>query len=726
MMNLQLRLFFRLLLWIGALGQGWVTANNYDKDVIQPKMNARVVQNKNEAFGRRRRRLMHGKRDLEESSSLSSIQSNFAVFTGYCSSEDSVFNFPLSAGSGKGMAIMMGDEGSATNPTILEIQLTEQTSNLGTTLEIEMDTHRDPLSFGIEGAVSEIPTSWGTRFYYQGVGNEGTEAQVLCPTVEYGTVLDVVVFVRDDSNLMLLADIHKLGDGSEKRGLRVELQKGVVTKGALQAKIPVPKGGKKGGPGRRLMEGRGSTLFVSNEAGTGIDIELDSQEQEVQLGEKVFIQVGVNGSSGEVIYRTLVAEVSSGVDNIPISDFRILPFELTEHGDILIQIEGLNALVNVDHVHLEMRLGIAHAEDISALVDLNAIVPVVNTTLVLNSGWIRRALAEIEAPTEWDLAIISVEATDLDDSSKILVSSSTVQIPGFSESSTKEYFLDGDGTRKLLRHVNTHRSLARNLLNKPPSPAEIAITEEMRHGRKPASMIESFRRLSSPNRKKILIHGYCATKSPFPADHFTDALHFEDPDGYAERGWSHDLFARKISQFSKNNKVDSCACIGHSQGGFACLYLHAFYWSCLDSAQAGGTRLLQSVGTPYLGTPLAAEPATIGEVFGYGCGRCEGLTYDGAKDHLASISPEVQAKMYYYTTSFQPSTNFWEVDYCHALTDILLDDPDDGVTEKWSGQLPSGKSAGFGQGECHTENMKFGPQCHNYARNREMNSKAIY
>jgi len=718
-----------VLKWFALLlQQGWARAIHNDDYVVLPKMVARQVQKNDEEFGRRRRKLLYSGRDLQESGS-SSIQSNFAVFTGYCLPQESFFEFPLSSGSGKGMAIVMGEEGSAMNETPLIIQLTDTTSMGRAILEVDMETHSDPMSFGLGDSVSDDPYSWGTRFYFQEIGNNGTVAQVVCPFNPDGTLLDVVVFVRDDSDLMVHAEVSDLGSDLDKRVMRVELQQNIVTKGSIHAKIPAPKGGKMRDHGRRKLEEGMSTLSVIEQTETGIAFELNSQEHGTQLKEKVFIQLKVQGGSGQSIYRTLVTEVSPVQEKSLLPDIYIQPLEITDVGDILVPISGLEVLTNVDNVHLEIRVGLAFADEITSIVDLYAIVPVVETNLILHSGWIRRALAEMKtvAQEQWDLAIVSVEATDLWDSSKILASSSTVQIPGFSESFARYKFAESYGSRKLLRHDHTHESLARELLNNRPSPEEVIITLDMRQGRRPESMMEDTRRLAPLNRKKILVHGYCGTVSPFPAAHFTDALPFSDPDEYKSKSnWSNDEFARKLNQFAQNNKVDSCACIGHSQGGFACLHLKAYYWSCLDNASAGGTRLLQSIGTPYHGTALAGQLAAIGEVFGGSCGYNSDLTYDGAKDRLANIPPDIQAKMYYYTTSFVNTKSWWRNDYCQSLTDILLRDPDDGVTEKWSGELPYGNSAGHFDGECHTANMKYDPQAQDYNRNQEMNSKAMY
>ena len=61
-------------------------------------------------------------------------------------------------------------------------------------------------------------------------------------------------------------------------------------------------------------------------------------------------------------------------------------------------------------------------------------------------------------------------------------------------------------------------------------------------------------------------------------------------------------------------------------------------------------RVIQSVGSPYLGCPLAGILGSIGGVFGIGCGENEDLTYDGAERWGALIPMEKKAEVYFYTT----------------------------------------------------------------------------
>lgn len=61
-------------------------------------------------------------------------------------------------------------------------------------------------------------------------------------------------------------------------------------------------------------------------------------------------------------------------------------------------------------------------------------------------------------------------------------------------------------------------------------------------------------------------------------------------------------------------------------------------------------RIVQTIGTPYLGCPLAGILALIGEAFGIACGQNDDLTYDGAERWEALIPMEKEAEVYFYTT----------------------------------------------------------------------------
>lgn len=211
----------------------------------------------------------------------------------------------------------------------------------------------------------------------------------------------------------------------------------------------------------------------------------------------------------------------------------------------------------------------------------------------------------------------------------------------------------------------------------------------------------------------MLVHGYCSS-SAWDTGHFSNAVEFKD----YKANRSHDAFARKIRDTGAS--YPSFGVVAHSQGGAAALHLYAKYVSGLDYASGG--RLIQSVGTPYQGTSLAGNLAVLGQVFGAGCGKNTDLTYSGAANWLATIPGWARAEVDYYTTSF--NDRWWAYDYCHLATDLLLDDPDDGTTEKWAGQLSGAVNKGHKSGWCHTSGMRDPAQTRDTSRNSSMSSRA--
>lgn len=238
---------------------------------------------------------------------------------------------------------------------------------------------------------------------------------------------------------------------------------------------------------------------------------------------------------------------------------------------------------------------------------------------------------------------------------------------------------------------------------------DIQIDDSMRMGNRPAQAAVS----KGTGSRLLLVHGYCSS-DVWPASHFTNASKFLDLN--ANR--SHDDFARRIQTFG--NTWASYGIVAHSQGGAAALHLYNYYWSGLDYAT--GSRLIQSVGTPYQGTNLAGILASLGSWFGVGCGTNSNLTYSGASSWLAGIPTSSRAKVNYYTTSFTDRS--WVYDYCHLGTDLVLSDPEDGTTEKAYGQLSGAVNRGHATGQCHTTGMRDPAQYQNSSRNATMNSNA--
>jgi hypothetical protein len=236
------------------------------------------------------------------------------------------------------------------------------------------------------------------------------------------------------------------------------------------------------------------------------------------------------------------------------------------------------------------------------------------------------------------------------------------------------------------------------------------INEEMRFGKRPANLDST----KAVGGKLMLVHGYCSGDAWSQTAQFSNFVKFLD----LNQNRSHDQFANLIKNFGAS--LPSFGVIAHSQGGAATLHLYTYYWSGLDNAT--GSRLIQSVGTPYQGTALAGNLAVLGQIFGAGCGYNNDLTYSGAATWLSGIPSWARAKVYYHTTSF--TDLWWRYDYCSLATDLFLGDPEDGVTEKAYGQLSGANNMGHKTGWCHTTSMRDPGQTTDSSRNTTMNLNA--
>ncbi|HEX6292208.1 MAG TPA: hypothetical protein VFZ66_23670 [Herpetosiphonaceae bacterium] len=215
-----------------------------------------------------------------------------------------------------------------------------------------------------------------------------------------------------------------------------------------------------------------------------------------------------------------------------------------------------------------------------------------------------------------------------------------------------------------------------------------------------------------PSEGIFLVHGYCSG-TLWPQWEFDDGPTVEFSDTFQNR--SHNQFAQLIDQQGDQAFSQAYTIVGHSQGGAAALHLYAYYWSGLDWSQA--PRRIQSVGTPYWGTPLAGLLAWIGQVFGASCGANWNLTQLGAALWQASIPWWARNQVYYATTAHG---NWWIFEsICHASS-FILSGIDDGVVSVWAGQLPGGNNLGMKRNWCHSAGMVYPRQYTDFSRNSEM------
>jgi hypothetical protein len=177
---------------------------------------------------------------------------------------------------------------------------------------------------------------------------------------------------------------------------------------------------------------------------------------------------------------------------------------------------------------------------------------------------------------------------------------------------------------------------------------------------------------------------------------------------------SHDQFAQLLRALGLELK--SFGIVAHSQGGCAAVHLWTYYYSGLDWARGPGTKLIQSVGSPYQGTTLAS----LGWL---ACGTATNMTYDGAATWLSGIPASRRAAVWHHTTDYE-GEGFGK--YCNLATVLLLDKPEDGVTEHLCGQLPGAHNEGLRTPWCHGYDvvMKHPSQTSDQNRNITMSSVA--
>ena len=509
---------------------------------------------------------------------------------------------------------------------------------------------------------------------------DGISAQVKC-----AVATPIVVIMNDNVDLEIHALVTESTEGDE-----IELL-GAAGEEALQGSTRSKKNSKTNSP-------------VSFDSASNKKIKM--KHEKGNQGRGVALVDGFFTSpEGYKVRRTLIRESKPKKDtfrnpaNVPVKCC-----DITEDGDVEISFPGLANKDETFRVDVRLGISIEGASTPVEVVDVSSMITQ-DGTMTVHGGWFRNAIGaeNMEETIEgWDVVVMNAIVMDPED----------------------EYRIVGVMKKAIQNGVPSNQKSKRGKLSQKPTAEEVSVNEDMKVGKKPSKEQRErhlgHRRLSG-GHKKILVHGYCSTGNQFPTSHFTDAIAFSDP--AAPTSWSHNQFALKIDSFADANGLHGCGCIAHSQGGAACLHLYANYWSCLDYPETSGRRI-QSVGTPYQGTPLAGSIAAIGDIFGAGCGSNSDLTTSGASTWLSGIPSWARAAVTYYTTSFEDK--WWRWDYCHLASDILLGDPDDGTTEKSKGQLSGGNNGGHKSNQCHTSGMRDPPQYQDSSRNSAMNANAQF
>jgi len=241
----------------------------------------------------------------------------------------------------------------------------------------------------------------------------------------------------------------------------------------------------------------------------------------------------------------------------------------------------------------------------------------------------------------------------------------------------------------------------------------------------------------------VLVHGYC---QPGPWSVWRDAIDqgiFKLAWEYQDFGGNWDGaylsvfdFANNLRRALESAELGACSIIAHSQGGMASLYMHHHFKTCLDMHEEHmpGSRLIQTVGTPYKGSPLMRSEflVTLAQVFLGTCGYVRDLDPTHQSGELSwhqNISVESESDVHYFTTrgtAGKPcasDTTRWL--FASGLLFSRYAE-NDGVTANHLAGLDSGHAMGTTSGQCHSENAegvhRYGhmPQYMDMARNLEM------
>jgi len=251
------------------------------------------------------------------------------------------------------------------------------------------------------------------------------------------------------------------------------------------------------------------------------------------------------------------------------------------------------------------------------------------------------------------------------------------------------------------------------------APGTVNITKEMRSGVNPLP------KLAEPYAANdlLMLPGYCTNDNPWSrnAAKFTNAFFPVDKGNYGNQQYSQKMLAQAEAQGMTKYSI-----VGHSQGGMVASHIYNFYWSGMDTAEASPTAagkfLIQSLGTPYNGNTAAGSMANLGEVFGVGCGANPDLALDGAANWLTGISVSTRNQVHYFTTTYEQGNFFG--DYCSLPMNLVLEWPNDGVTEFVNAKLKDAVNEGNTEKWCHSVDMWYTPQFDDNSRNALLNSQA--
>ena len=145
----------------------------------------------------------------------------------------------------------------------------------------------------------------------------------------------------------------------------------------------------------------------------------------------VLIQLSVrNAETGRRVYRTLVTEVASADDAPPlIRTLTLVSSGITGDGDVTLtfSVSSGGREIGPDRLRVRARVALSFraeanddedAAEVVNVVDVAAILPADDLTLIVHGGWIRRAVEEMDGGTlrgsrgGWDVAVTDAVASD--------------------------------------------------------------------------------------------------------------------------------------------------------------------------------------------------------------------------------------------------------------------------------------------------------------------------
>jgi len=247
-------------------------------------------------------------------------------------------------------------------------------------------------------------------------------------------------------------------------------------------------------------------------------------------------------------------------------------------------------------------------------------------------------------------------------------------------------------------------------------PALNESTKAMKEGVMPSSMTQKTQGVV--DGAIILLHGYCSATNPFAANpsDWTTGYYFLNPSAST----THDAFAQLVLAYAQTNNLNTYSIVGHSQGGVVGAHIKNYYFSGLDLVGTG--KKLQSIGSPYEGCTAAGSSASLGKLFGVGCGTNFDLSLDGSRLWEPSITTDTRKEINYYTTTYKQGNLFG--DSCSAAMNMILEWPNDGTAELTYTDIKGANNMGNTQKQCHTTGMNYVAQYLDHTRNKLMNTAA--